>query len=216
MLLKQPTEPCYLYQQYRSDETMLAFFSLLDSFKTERYNYNPNQPIEYNNLQTNFYNMSAYSLFFLQCIYGFDYNVISRNTGQKYYDSNNKYDSKNKYDSEYTPIKNLFFSKELYRRKPKANRVFTIADFIHLLISLINPNNKNSVSYANFTIEFLRPKQGNNTTNQSQWVITISGIELNLFNLIISYLNYNQNQLPYGFNYKLLLKARVLSSLSNF
>ncbi len=34
MLLKQPTNPCYLYQQYRSDETMLSFFSLLDSFKT--------------------------------------------------------------------------------------------------------------------------------------------------------------------------------------
>ena len=202
MLLKQPTEPCYLYQQYRSDGTMLAFFSLLDSFKTERYNYNPNQPIESNNLQANFYNMSAYSLFFLQCIYGFDYNVISNNTGQEYYDS------KTKYDSEYMPIKSLFFSKELYRRKPKANRVFTIADFIHLLISLINSNDKNSVSYANFNIEFLKPKQGDNTTNQLQWEITISGIGLDLFNLIISYLNYHQNQLPYGFNYKLLLKAR--------
>ncbi|GAA6785518.1 hypothetical protein AOH126_10680 [Helicobacter pylori] len=216
MLLKQPTEPCYLYQQYRSDDTMLSFFSLLDSFKTERYNYNPNQPIENNNLQANFYNMSAYSLFFLQCIYGFDYTIISRNTGQEYYDSNNKYDSKSKYDSEYTPIKSLFFSKELYRRKPKANRVFTIADFIHLLISLINSNTKNSVSYANFNIELLKPRQGDNATNQIQWGITIGGIELDLFNLIISYLNYNQNQLPYGFNYRLLLKARVLSSLSNF
>ncbi|GAA6902064.1 hypothetical protein AOH251_08990 [Helicobacter pylori] len=136
--------------------------------------------------------------------------------GQKYYDSQSKYDSQNRYDSEYTPIKSLFFSKELYRRKPKANRVFTIADFIHLLISLINSNTKNSVSYANFNIEFLKPRQGGNTTNQIQWVITISGIELDLFNLIISYLNYNQNQFPYGFNYKLLLKARVLSSLSNF
>ena len=208
MLLKQPTEPCYLYQQYRSDETMIAFFSLLDSFKTERYNYNPNQPIENNNLQANFYNMSAYSLFFLQCIYGFDYNVISRNTGQEYYDSNNKYDSNSKYDSEYTPIKRLFFSKELYRRKPKANRVFTIADFIRLLMSLINFNTKNSVGYTNFNIEFLKPRQGDNTTNQHQWVVSVSGIELDLFNLIISYLNYNQNQLPYGFNYRLLLKAR--------
>ncbi|WP_231231433.1 hypothetical protein [Helicobacter pylori] len=207
MLLKQPTEPCYLYQQYRSDETMLAFFSLLDSFKTEHYNYNPNQLIENNNLQANFYNMSAYSLFFLQCIYGFEYTIISRNTGQEYYDSNNKYDDKIKYDSEVTPIKRLFFSKELYRRKPKANRVFTIADFIHLLISLIN-SAKNSVSYANFNIEFLKPRQGDNTTNQTQWRISISGIELDLFNLIISYLNYNQNQLPYGFNYKLLLKAK--------
>lgn len=187
---------------------MLAFFSLLDNFKTERYNYNPNQPIENNNIQANFYNMSAYSLFFLQCIYGFDYNIISRNTGQEYYDSNNKYDNDIKYDSESTPIKSLFFSKELYRRKPKANRVLNIADFIHLLISLINHNTKNSVSYANFSIEFLKPKQGDNTTNQCQWAITISGIGLDLFNLIISYLNYNQNQLPYGFNYKLLLKAR--------
>ena len=208
MLLKQPTEPCYLYQQYRSDETMLAFFSLLDSFKTECYNYNPNQPIKNNNLQANFYNMSAYSLFFLQCIYGINHSVISRNVGQKYYDNNNNYDSNDKYDSEYTPTKSLIFSKELYRRKPKANRVFTIADFIHLLISLTNHNAKNSVSYANFNIEFLKPRQGDNTTNQHQWVISISGIELVLFNLIISYLNYNQNQLPYGFNYKLLLKAR--------
>lgn len=208
MLLKQPTEPCYLYQQYRSDETMLAFFSLLDSFKTECYNYNPSQPTENNNLQANFYNMSAYSLFFLQCIYGFEYKIISRNTGQEYYDSNNKYDGNAKYDSQYTPIKSLFFSKELYRRKPKANRVFTIADFVHLLISLINPNAKNSVSYTNFKTEFLSPRQGDNITNQGQWVITISGIGLDLFNLIISYLNYNQNQLPYGFNYKLLLKGR--------
>ncbi len=104
---------------------MLAFFSLLDSFKTLHYNYNPNQSIENNNLQANFYNMSAYSLFFLQCIYGFDYNIISRNTGQNYYDSNNKYDNRAKYDSESTPIKSLFFSKVLYRRKPKSNRIFT-------------------------------------------------------------------------------------------
>ncbi|GAA7829518.1 hypothetical protein JP0184_09780 [Helicobacter pylori] len=152
----------------------------------------------------------------MQCIYGFDYNIISNNIGQEYYDSNNKYDSDNKYDSKYTPIKSLFFSKVLYRRKPKANRIFTIADFIHLLISLINFNTKSSVSYANFNIESLKPRQGDNNTNQRQWVITISGIELDLFNLIVSYLNYNQNQLPYMFNYKLLLKAGVLSSLSNF
>lgn len=207
MLLKQPTEPCYLYQQYRSDETMLAFFSLLDSFKTLHYNYNPNQPLESNNLQANFYNMSAYSLFFLQCIYGFDYNIISRNTGQNYYDSNNKYDKGVKYDSNPTPIKSLFFSKVLYRRKPKSNRIFTIADFIYLIISVIHSNSKNRVSYANFSIVFNSPKQGDNATNQSQWVVSISGIELDLFNLIISYLIYNQNQLPYGFNYKLLLKA---------
>ncbi|GAA7557472.1 hypothetical protein HpBHB33_15830 [Helicobacter pylori] len=207
MLLKQPTNPCYLYQQYRSDETMIAFFSLLDSFKTERYNYDPNQSIEKNNLQANFYNMSAYSLFFLQCIYGFDYIIISRNRGQEYYDNKKQYDNKIKYDSEYTPIKSLFFSKELYRRKPKSNRIFTIADFIYLLVSLINGNTKNSVSYSNFNIEFLNPRQGYNVTRQLQWVITISGIELDLFNLIISYLEYNQNQLPYGFNYRLLLKG---------
>lgn len=207
MLLKQPTEPCYLYQQYRSDETMLAFFSLLDSFKTLHYNYNSNQSIEDNNLQANFYNMSKYSLFFLKCIYGFNYNIISRNTRQAYYDSNLKYDTKQIYDRDNTPIKSLFFSKALYKRKPRANRVFTIADFIALLIDLINHNSKNSVGYANFNIELLKPRQGNNATNQSQWVVTISGIDLNLFNLIISYLIYNQQQLPYGFNYKLLLKA---------
>lgn len=207
MLLKQPTEPCYLYQQYRSDETMLAFFSLLDSFKTLHYNYNPNQSIENNNLQANFYNMSKYSLFFLQCIYGFNYNIISRNTRQAYYDSNLKYDTKQIYDRDSTPIKSLFFSKVLYKRKPRANRVFTIADFIALLIDLINSNSKNSVRYANFNIQFNRPKQGDNATNQSQWVVTIIGIDLNLFNLIVSYLIYNQQQLPYGFNYKLLLKA---------
>ncbi len=160
--------------------------------------------------------MSAYSLFFLQCIYGFDYNIISRNKGQEYYDSNNKYDSNTTYDSEYTPIKSLFFSKELYRRKPKSNRIFTIADFIHLLISLINSNTKNSVSYANFKIDFLKPKQGDNTTNQTQWVISISGIELYLFNLIISYLNYNQNQLPYGFNYKLLVNYPTAKAIGLF
>lgn len=207
MLLKQPTEPCYLYQQYRSDETMLAFFSLLDGFKTLHYNYNPNQSIENNNLQANFYNMSKYSLFFLQCIYGFNYNIISRNTRQAYYDSNLKYDTKQIYDRDNTPIKSLFFSKFLYKRKPRANRVFTIADFIALLIDLINSNSKNSVRYANFNIGFNKPRQGDNTTNQSQWVVTISGIDLNLFNLIVSYLIYNQNQLPFGFNYKLLLKA---------
>lgn len=207
MLLKQPTNPCYLYQQYRSDETMLAFFSLLDNFKTLHYNYNPNQSLENNNLQANFYNMSKYSLFFLQCIYGFNYNIISRNTRQAYYDSNLKYDTKQIYDRDNTPIKSLFFSKALYRRKPRANRVFTIADFIALLIDLINSNSKNSVGYNNFTIEFLKPKQGDNTTNQSQWIVTIKGIDLNLFNLIVSYLIYNQNNLPYGFNYKLLLKA---------
>lgn len=207
MLLKQPTEPCYLYQQYRSDETMLAFFSLLDSFKTLHYNYNPNQSLENNNLQANFYNMSKYSLFFLQCIYGFNYNIISRNIRQAYYDSNLKYDTKQIYDRDNTPIKSLFFSKALYKRKPRANRVFTIADFIALLIDLINHNSKNSVGYANFNIELNKPRQGDNATNQSQWVVTISGIDLNLFNLIISYLIYNQQQLPYGFNYKLLLKA---------
>ena len=63
------------------------------------------------------------------------------------------------------------------------------------------------MGYANFNIEFNKPKQGDNTTNQSQWVVSISGVELDLFNLIISYLIYNQQQLPYGFNYKLLLKA---------
>lgn len=207
MLLKQPTEPCYLYQQYRSDETMLAFFKLLDSFKTLNYNYNPNQSLENNNLQANFYNMSKYSLFFLQCIYGFNYNIISRNTRQAYYDSNLKYDTKQIYDRDNSPIKSLFFSKALYKRKPRANRVFTIADFIALLIDLINYNYKNSVGYANFNIEFNNPRQGDNATNQTQWVITISGIDLNLFNLIVSYLIYNQQQLPYGFNYKLLLKA---------
>lgn len=207
MLLKQPTEPCYLYQQYRSDETMLAFFSLLDSFKTLHYNYNPNQSVENNNLQANFYNMSKYSLFFLQCIYGFNYNIISRNTRQAYYDSNLKYDTKQIYDRDNTPIKSLFFSKALYKRKPRANKVFTIADFIALLIDLIHSNSKNSVGYANFNVSFLKPKQGDNATNQSQWVVTISGIDLNLFNLIVSYLIYNQQQLPYGFNYKLLLKA---------
>lgn len=207
MLLKQPTNPCYLYQQYRSDETMLAFFSLLDSFKTLHYNYNPNQSVESNNLQANFYNMSKYSLFFLKCIYGFNYNIISRNTRQAYYDSNLKYDTKQIYDRDNTPIKSLFFSKVLYKRKPRANRVFTIADFISLLIDLIHSNSKNSVGYANFNIEFNKPKQGDNATNQSQWVVTISGIDLNLFNLIVSYLIYNQQQLPYGFNYKLLLKA---------
>lgn len=207
MLLKQPTEPCYLYQQYRSDETMLAFFSLLDSFKTLHYNYNPNQSVENNNLQANFYNMSKYSLFFLQCIYGFNYNIISRNTRQAYYDSNLKYDTKQIYDRDNTPIKSLFFSKALYKRKPRANRVFTIADFIALLIDLIHSNSKNSVGYANFNIKFNKPKQGDNATNQSQWVVTIGGIDLNLFNLIVSYLIYNQQQLPYGFNYKLLLKA---------
>lgn len=207
MLLKQTTEPCYLYQQYRSDETMLLFFSLLDSFKTLHYNYNPIQSLENNNLQANFYNMSKYSLFFLQCIYGFSYNIISRNTRQAYYDSNLKYDTKQIYDRDNTPIKSLFFSKVLYKRKPRANRVFTIADFIALLIDLINYNSKNSVGYANFNIEFNKPRQGDNATNQSQWVVTISGIDLNLFNLIISYLIYNQQQLPYGFNYKLLLKA---------
>lgn len=207
MLLKQPTNPCYLYQQYRSDETMLSFFSLLDSFKTLHYNYNPNQSIENNNLQANFYNMSKYSLFFLQCIYGINYSIISRNTLQSYYDSNLKYDEKQIYDRENTPIKSLFFSKFLYKRKPRANRVFTIADFIYLLINLINHNSKNSVSYANFSVQFNKPRQGDNTTNQTKWVITISGIDLNLFNLIISYLIYNQQQLPYGFNYKLLLKA---------
>lgn len=207
MLLKQPTEPCYLYQQYRSDETMLAFFSLLDSFKTLHYNYNPNQSVENNNLQANFYNMSKYSLFFLQCIYGFNYNIISRNTRQAYYDSNLKYDDKQIYDRDNKPIKSLFFSKALYKRKPRANRVFTIADFIALLIDLIHSGSKNSVGYANFNVEFNKPKQGNNDTNQSQWVVTISGIDLNLFNLIVSYLIYNQQQLPYGFNYKLLLKA---------
>ena len=207
MLLKQPTEPCYLYQQYRSDETMLAFFSLLDSFKTLHYNYNPNQSVENNNLQANFYNMSKYSLFFLKCIYGFNYNIISRNTRQAYYDSNLKYDDKQIYDRDNTPIKSLFFSKVLYKRKPRANRIFTIADFIALLIDLIHSNSKNSVGYANFNIEFNKPKQGDNATNQSQWVVTISGIGLNLFNLIVSYLIYNQQQLPYGFNYKLLLKA---------
>ena len=207
MLLKQPTNPCYLYQQYRSDETMLAFFSLLDNFKTLHYNYNPNQSLENNNLQANFYNMSKYSLFFLQCIYGFNYNIISRNTRQAYYDSNLKYDTKQIYDRDNTPIKSLFFSKALYKRKQRANRVFTIADFIALLIDLINYNSKNSVGYANFTIMFNKPKQGDNATNQSQWVVTINGINLNLFNLIISYLIYNQQQLPYGFNYKILLKA---------
>lgn len=207
MLLKQPTEPCYLYQQYRSDETMLSFFSLLDSYKTLHYNYNPNQSIANNNLQANFYNMSKYSLFFLQCIYGFNYNIISRNTLQAYYDSNLKYDTKQIYDRDNTPIKSLFFSKALYKRKPRANRVFTIADFIALLIDLINYNSKNRVGYTNFSIAFNKPKQGDNATNQSQWVVTISGIDLNLFNLIISYLIYNQQQLPYGFNYKLLLKA---------
>lgn len=207
MLLKQPTEPCYLYQQYRSDETMLAFFSLLDSFKTLHYNYNPNQSLENNNLQANFYNMSKYSLFFLQCIYGFNYNIISRNTRQAYYDSNLKYDTKQIYDRDNTPIKSLFFSKALYKRKPRANRVFTIADFIALLIDLIHSNSTKSVSYANFNVAFLKPKQGDNATNQLQWVVTISGIDLNLFNLIVSYLIYNQQQLPYGFNYKLLLKA---------
>lgn len=207
MLLKQPTNPCYLYQQYRSDETMLAFFSLLDNFKTLHYNYNPNQSIENNNLQANFYNMSKYSLFFLQCIYGFNYNIISRNTRQAYYDSNLKYDDKQIYDRDNTPIKSLFFSKALYKRKPRANRVFTIADFIALLIDLIHSNSKNSVGYANFSIEFNKPKQGDNATNQTQWVVTIGGIDLNLFNLVISYLIYNQQQLPYGFNYKLLLKA---------
>lgn len=207
MLLKQPTEPCYLYQQYRSDETMLSFFRLLDSFKTLHYNYNPNQSIENNNLQANFYNMSKYSLFFLQCIYGFNYNIISRNTRQAYYDSNLKYDDKQIYDRDNTPIKSLFFSKALYKRKPRANRVFTIADFIALLIDLIHSNSTKSVGYTNFNIEFNKPKQGDNTTNQSQWVVTISGIDLNLFNLIVSYLINNQQQLPYGFNYKLLLKA---------
>lgn len=207
MLLKQPTEPCYLYQQYRSDETMLAFFSLLDNFKTLLYNYNPNQSIEKNNLQANFYNMSQYSIFFLQCIYGFNYSIISRNTRQAYYDSNLKYDDKQIYDRDTTPIKSLFFSKVLYKRKPRANRVFTIADFIALLIDLINYNSKNSVGYANFSIQFNNPKQGDNATNQSQWVVTISGIDLNLFNLIVSYLIHNKQQLPYGFNYKLLLKA---------
>ena len=207
MLLKQPTNPCYLYQQYRSDETMLAFFSLLDNFKTLHYNYNPNQSTENNNLQANFYNMSKYSLFFLQCIYGFNYNIISRNTRQAYYDSNLKYDDRQIYDRDNTPIKSLFFSKVLYKRKPRANRVFTIADFIALLIDLINSNSKNNVSYANFSVQFNKPKQGDNATNQSQWVVTISGINLNLFNLIISYLIYNQQHLPYGFNYKLLLKA---------
>lgn len=207
MLLKQLTEPCYLYQQYRSDETMLAFFSLLDNFKTLHYNYNPNQSLEDNNLQANFYNMSKYSLFFLQCIYGFNYNILSRNARQAYYDSNLKYDTKQIYDRDNTPIKSLFFSKTLYKRKSRANRVFTIADFIALLIDLINYNSQNSVSHSNFRIEFLKPKQGDNDTNQSQWVVTISGIDLNLFNLIISYLIYNQQQLPYGFNYKLLLKA---------
>lgn len=207
MLLKQPTSPCYLYQQYRSDETMLAFFSLLDNFKTLHYNYNSNQSIESNNLQANFYNMSKYSLFFLQCIYGFNYNIISRNTRQAYYDSNLKYDTKQIYDRDNTPIKSLFFSKVLYKRKPRANRVFTIADFIALLIDLINYNSKNRVGYNNFSIEFLKPREGNNATNQIQWSVTISGIDLNLFNLIISYLIYNQQQLPYGFNYKLLLKA---------
>lgn len=207
MLLKQPTEPCYLYQQYRSDETMLAFFRLLDSFKTLHYNYNPNQSLENNNLQANFYNMSKYSLFFLQCIYGFNYNIISRNIRQAYYDSNLKYDTKQIYDRDNTPIKSLFFSKLLYRRKPRANRVFTIADFIALLIDLINYNSKKSVGYANFNIELNKPRQGDNATNQTQWIVTISGIDLNLFNLIVSYLIYNQQQLPYGFNYKLLLKA---------
>ncbi|WP_187904008.1 hypothetical protein [Helicobacter pylori] len=207
MLLKQPTEPCYLYQQYRSDETMLAFFSLLDSFKSLHYNYNPNQSLENNNLQANFYNMSKYSLFFLQCIYGFNYNIISRNTRQAYYDSNLKYDTTQIYDRDNAPIKSLFFSKALYKRKPRASRVFTIADFITLLIDLIHSNSKNSVGYANFNIEFNKPKQGDNATNQTQWVVTISGIDLNLFNLIVSYLIYNQQQLPYGFNYKLLLKA---------
>ncbi|WP_157808098.1 hypothetical protein [Helicobacter pylori] len=186
---------------------MLAFFSLLDSFKTLHYNYNPNQKTENNNLQANFYNMSAYSLFFLQCIYGFDYNIISRNTNQAYYDSKLTYDNHFKYDRIINPTRNLFFSKVLYKRKPKSNRIFTIADFIYLLISLINSNSKTSVSYSNFNIVFNKPKQGDNATNQSQWVITISGIELDLFNLIISYLIYNKNQLPYGFNYKLLLKA---------
>lgn len=207
MLLKQPTEPCYLYQQYRSDETMLAFFSLLDSFKTLHYNYNPNQSLENNNLQANFYNMSKYSLFFLQCIYGFNYNIISRNTRQAYYDSNLKYDTEQIYDRDNTPIKSLFFSKALYKRKPRANRVFTIVDFIALLIDLINSNSKNSVSYSNFSIVFNKPKQAQNLTNQAQWVVIISGIDLNLFNLIVSYLIYNQQQLPYGFNYRLLLKA---------
>lgn len=186
---------------------MLAFFSLLDSFKTLHYNYNPNQSVENNNLQANFYNMSKYSLFFLQCIYGFNYNIISRNTRQAYYDSNLKYDTKQIYDRDNTPIKSLFFSKALYKRKPRANRVFTIADFIALLIDLIHSNSKNSVGYANFNVSFLKPKQGYNDTNQSQWIVTISGIDLNLFNLIVSYLIYNQQQLPYGFNYKLLLKA---------
>ena len=186
---------------------MLAFFSLLDSFKTLNYNYNPKQSLENNNLQANFYNMSKYSLFFLQCIYGFNYNIISRNTRQAYYDSNLKYDTKQIYDRDNTPIKSLFFSKALYKRKPRANRVFTIADFIALLIDLIHSNSTNRVGYANFNIEFNKPKQGDNATNQSQWVVTISGIDLNLFNLIVSYLIYNQQQLPYGFNYKLLLKV---------
>ena len=207
MLLKQPTKPCYLYQQYRSDETMLDFFSLLDNFKTLHYNYNPNQSTEYNNLQANFYNLSPYSLFFLQCIYGFDYKIISRNTKQAYYDSNLKYDNKEIYDRINTPTKSLFFSKELYRRKANANRIFTITDFIKLLIGLINNNSQYKVSYSNFNIVFNKPKQGDNATNQIQWVVTINGIDLNLFNLIISYLIYNQNNLPYGFNYKLLLRA---------
>lgn len=201
MLKKIQTKPCYLYHQYQEDETMIEFFKCLDDYKTLAYNNNQ--------YQTMFYNLSKYSLFFLKCIYGFNYNIISTNTNQHYYDTDSNYDSKTNYDSNIVPIQLNFFNKKLFKRKPNSNRVFTIVDFCEIIITSINQKNteqNNQLKYSDLKIELLPPRSENNLSNQTLWVIKINKkIDLSKLNLIKSYLKYNKNHLPLCFNYNIAL-----------
>lgn len=218
MLLKPQTKPTYLYQQYRSDEVMLSFFSLLDKYKTLNYNFNPQSP-DTNNPQAIFYNLTPYSYYFLQCIYGFKYVFTVSDFAQEYYDVGYTYDDKaNQYDTKITPLQERFFVKQLYTRKAKANRIFTIPDFIKLILVAINqkiqennqtkPKQQETLKYKDIKITIENPRTQTNNTNQVLYIFTLNLQDIEMFNLLKSYLMFHMKHLPFCFNYRLIPTLR--------